>query len=176
MEHTSQRTGALTVATTIGLAIVSLASTPLHALDVGSTVPTFSLATTRGKLDSASLKGKLIYVDFWASWCVPCKQSFPWMNEMQAKYADRGLHVLAINVDAKTADAEKFLTQVPAKFQVAFDAVGATPKQFAVRSMPSSYLVDMDGRIVYVHTGFRESDKNSIEAAIIAALDPIKKR
>ena len=122
------------------------------------------------------LKGRLVYIDFWASWCVPCKQSFPWMNEMHAKYAGRGLHVLAINVDAKRADAEKFLTQVPAKFQVAFDSSGETPKQFAVKSMPSSYLIDGDGRAVYVHAGFRESDKNTIEAAIVAALDTMKKQ
>lgn len=162
--------------TTISLALLALTSSSVQALDVGNTAPTFSLSSNRGKLDSASLKGKLVYVDFWASWCVPCKQSFPWMNEMQAKYADRGLHVLAINVDARMADAEKFLLQVPAKFQVAFDSEGSTPKQFAVKAMPSSYLVDGEGRIVYTHAGFRESDKNSIEAAIVAALDNMKKR
>lgn len=175
-EHISYRTRASSVAATIGLAMLALGSAPVQALDVGNTAPAFSLASNRGKLDSASLKSKLVYVDFWASWCVPCKQSFPWMNEMQAKYADRGLHVLAINVDAKAADAEKFLKQVPAKFQVAFDSSGETPKQFSVKSMPSSYLIDGSGRVVYVHTGFRESDKNSIEAAIVAALDKMKKR
>ncbi len=166
----------MAVAATIGLAILALPRAPVQALDIGNAAPTFSLSSNRGKLDSASLKGMLVYVDFWASWCVPCKQSFPWMNEMQAKYADRGLHVLAINVDARTADAEKFLLQVPAKFQVAFDAEGVTPKQFSVKAMPSSYLVDGEGRIVYTHSGFRESDKNSIEAAIVAALDNMKKR
>ena len=175
-EHSRYRIRASSVVATIGFAILAFSSQPIRALDVGSSAPAFSLTSNRGKLDSASLKGKLAYVDFWASWCVPCKQSFPWMNEMQAKYGDRGLHVLAINVDAKAADAEKFLTQVPAKFQVAFDSSGETPKQFAVKSMPSSYLIDGSGRVVYVHTGFRESDKNSIEAAIVAALDNMKKR
>ena len=175
-EHSSQRTRAFAVLATVGWVILALTSASVQALDVGNSAPTFSLSSNRGKLDSTSLKGRLVYVDFWASWCVPCKQSFPWMNEMQAKYADRGLHVLAINVDAKAADAEKFLTQVPAKFQVAFDSSGETPKQFAVKSMPSSYLIDGDGRAVYVHTGFRESDKKTIEAAILAALDNMKKR
>jgi cytochrome c biogenesis protein CcmG, thiol:disulfide interchange protein DsbE len=98
------------------------------------------------------------------------------MNEMQAKYGNRGLHVLAINVDGKQADADKFLALVPAKFQVAFDPAGVTPKQFAVKAMPTSYLIDGDGRVVYVHAGFRESDQKSIEAAIVAALDTMKKR
>lgn len=174
-QHIKHRARGPLVAATFGLAMLALGSASVHALGVGGIAPVFSLSSTRGKLDSASLKGKLVYVDFWASWCVPCKQSFPWMNEMQAKYGDRGLHVLAINVDAKAADAEKFLTQVPAKFQVAFDASGETPKQFAVKSMPTSYLIDGDGRTVYVHAGFRESDKNTIEAAIVAALERIKK-
>jgi cytochrome c biogenesis protein CcmG, thiol:disulfide interchange protein DsbE len=158
------------------LSLIGLSCTQAHAAEVGSTAPTYSLPTAAGKVDSASLKGKLVYVDFWASWCVPCKQSFPWMNEMQAKYGNRGLHVLAINVDGKQADADKFLALVPAKFQVAFDPAGVTPKQFAVKAMPTSYLIDGDGRVVYVHAGFRESDQKSIEAAIVAALDTMKKR
>ena len=99
-EYSRYRARASSVVATIGFAILALSSQPIRALDVGSSAPAFSLTSNRGKLDSASLKGKLAYVDFWASWCVPCKQSFPWMNEMQAKYGDRGLHVLAINVDA----------------------------------------------------------------------------
>ena len=158
------------------LVLVGIACTHALAADVGNLAPIYSLPTATGKVDTASVKGKLVYVDFWASWCVPCKQSFPWMNEMQAKYGERGLHVLAINVDAKQADAEKFLAQVPAKFQIAFDPAGQTPKQFAVKAMPTSYLVDGEGRIAYVHAGFRESDQKSIEAAIVAALDTLKKR
>ncbi len=146
------------------------------AIDVGSTAPAFSLKAVRGTADSAALKGKIVYVDFWASWCVPCKQSFPWMNEMQAKYAERGLEVVAINVDAKQADADKFLAQIPAKFQVAFDAAGETPKKFGIKAMPSAVIVGGDGRVLNVHAGFRESDKAELEAAIVAALDGLKKR
>ena len=175
-QQINHRTCALAVVAGVSLSLCALFSASARALDVGQMVPNFSITSDRGMLEYATLKGKLVYIDFWASWCVPCKQSFPWMNEMQARYADRGLHVLAINVDAKTTDAEKFLTQIPAKFQVVFDSVGATPKQFAVKSMPSSYLIDGDGRAVYVHSGFRESDKKSIEAAIIGALDNMKKR
>ncbi len=151
-------------------------STTTWAVEVGAAAPSYSLPGTTGAVESTGLKGKLVYVDFWASWCVPCKQSFPWMNEMQAKYGERGLYVLGINVDAKKADADKFLATVPAKFQVAYDAAGTTPKQFAVKAMPTSYLVDGDGRVVYVHSGFRESDQKALESAIVAALDNLKKR
>ena len=160
----------------VALSVISLLCTHASAAELGSTAPSYSLPTNAGKADSASLRGKLVYVDFWASWCVPCKLSFPWMNEMQAKYGERGLHVLAINVDSKRADADKFLVAVPAKFQVAFDPAGVTPKQFAVKAMPTSYLIDSEGRVVYVHAGFRASDQKLIEAAIVAALDTMKKR
>ena len=159
---------------TATLCLVSVTSA--GAVEVGTPAPTYSLPGTSGTVDSTGLKGKLVYVDFWASWCVPCKQSFPWMNEMQAKYGERGLYVLGINVDAKKTDADKFLATVPAKFQVAYDAAGTTPKQFAVKAMPTSYLVDGDGKVVYVHSGFRESDQKALESAIVAALDNFRKR
>lgn len=147
-----------------------------RAIEVGNVAPAFTLKSARGNVDSAALKGKIVYVDFWASWCVPCKQSFPWMNEMQAKYGERGLEVVAINVDAKQVDADKFLAQIPAKFQVAFDAAGDTPKKFGVKAMPSAVIVGADGRALHVHAGFRDGDKAALEAAIVAALDGLKKR
>lgn len=172
----NQKTLTARIVRITSLALSCLVCALAGAVEVGSPAPTYSLPSANGKVDTASLKGKLVYVDFWASWCVPCKQSFPWMNELQAKYGERGLHVLAINVDGKQADADKFLAQVPAKFQVAFDSAGQTPKQFAVKAMPTSYLVDGEGRVVYVHAGFRESDQKAIEAAVVAALDNMKKR
>ncbi len=146
-----------------------------HALDVGASMPDVTLSTQSGAVELAKLKGKLVYVDFWASWCGPCKQSFPWMNEMHAKYAARGLEIVAINVDAKAADAERFLVATPAKFTIAFDAKGQTPKQFDVKAMPTSYLVNSDGKVVLVHAGFRDADRAMLEAAITAALPQGKK-
>ena len=141
------------------------------ALEVGGSVPPVKLPTATSVVDLDKLKGRVLYVDFWASWCGPCKQSFPWMNEMHAKYAAKGLEIIAINVDAKAADAERFLASAPAKFTVAFDAKGVTPKEFNVKAMPTSYLVDRVGKVTLVHAGFRDSDRATLEAAINAALD-----
>ena len=147
------------------------------ALGVGDVAPNVALptATAATTVDLAKLKGKIVYVDFWASWCGPCKQSFPWMNDMHTKHAPRGLEIVAINVDAKMPDAQRFLATMPAKFTVVFDAKGQTPKLFDVKAMPTSYLIDGDGKVLYVHAGFRDSDRAALETVIENALTQRKK-
>ncbi len=72
-------------------------------------------------LDLTQFRGKVVVIDFWASWCAPCRQSFPWLNEMQAKYRDRGLVIIGVNVDRERAEADRFLQQTPADFQIVYD-------------------------------------------------------
>lgn len=144
------------------------------ALDPGQPAPALELQGATAPVGLSKLKGKLVYVDFWASWCGPCKQSFPWMNEMQAKYGARGLQILAVNVDAKRADADGFLAGTPASFQVAFDPTGDAPKRFEVKGMPSSVLVGPDGKVIKVHNGFRADERKQLEDAIVAALAGVK--
>ena len=107
-----------------------------------------------------------LLVDFWASWCGPCRRSFPWMNDMQQKYGSKGFVVVGINVDKKRADADKFLAQNPASFAIAFDEAGTTPSAYAVKGMPSSYLVDGKGNVVYVERGFLDEHKAGLEQRI----------
>ena len=153
-----RRVPVLTVAT--ALAFATLATTGASAIAPGDTPP----ALPDNVL--AAHKGKAIYVDFWASWCGPCKQSFPWMNAMQDKYAAKGLQVIAVNVDAKRADAERFLVKTPANFQIAYDPKGDSAKSYAVKAMPTSLLIDRGGRVTYVHAGFRDEDRADLEAKI----------
>lgn len=142
------------------------------AAEAGAPAPQFELRGESGDgVSLSSLRGKAVYLDFWASWCGPCRQSFPWMNEMQAKYAARGFHVLAVNLDAKEADARKFLAETPAKFQIAFDGKGVTPRAYGVKGMPTSYLIDREGRIVHEHSGFSPAKKDEIEKAIVKLLE-----
>ena len=143
---------------------------PGLAAEVGQPAPAIALQGTAGEVSLSAMKGQVVFVDFWASWCVPCRQSFPWLNQMQAKYGARGLQVLGVNVDAKRADADTFLAQVPAKFNIVFDSAGDTPKRYAVRGMPTSVLVGADGLVLQQHAGFRDDDKAALEAAIVAAL------
>lgn len=132
--------------------------------------PAFTLNADKGTISLSKLRGKVVYVDFWASWCVPCRKSFPWMNKMQAKYKSQGLVVLGINLDADKSAAKAFLKQVPAKFTVAYDPEGQTPGKYHVEVMPTSYLVDRSGNIVYSHRGFKKSQSDEMESKISALL------
>jgi thiol-disulfide isomerase/thioredoxin len=140
------------------------------AVGVGQPAPDFTLPGAKGQVKLGALKGKVVYVDFWASWCGPCKQSFPWLNDMQAKYGAQGFTVIGVNVDAKRGDADKFLAQVPANFTLAFDAAGTTPGLYEAKGMPTSYLIGRDGKVVSMHVGFRTDEKDALEGKIRQAL------
>jgi cytochrome c biogenesis protein CcmG, thiol:disulfide interchange protein DsbE len=150
--------------------LISLLAMPSNAITNGELAPSFDLPGEGTAIKLSNYKGKLIYLDFWASWCGPCKQSFPWLNEMQSKYSAKGFSVVAINVDANTEDAKTFLANLPAKFVVAYDSKGLTPKAYAIKGMPSSVLIDGNGKVIYQHTGFRDTDKAQLEQVIQQAL------
>ena len=137
------------------------------ALGVGEAAPAFALPTATGDTVALDkLKGRVVYVDFWASWCGPCRRSFPWMNELQQKYGAAGFTVVGVNVDKRRPDAEKFLQQTPASFTIVYDPAGKTPEAYGVKGMPSSYLLDASGKVVAVESGFRDEQKAEFEARI----------
>jgi cytochrome c biogenesis protein CcmG/thiol:disulfide interchange protein DsbE len=153
------------------LALASLFALPAGAIDTGKSAPDIVLHGADGADHKLSeLRGKIVYLDFWASWCIPCRQSFPWMNELQKRYAGQDLVVLAMNLDAKTADADAFLARYPASFRLAFDNEGASAKQFGVKAMPTSFLIGRDGTLLIEHRGFRDSQTEAVDAEIRAAL------
>lgn len=110
------------------------------------------------------------YIDFWAAWCAPCRLSFPWMNEMHDRLSARGLRIVAVNLDRRTSDAERFLQQLPARFAVALDPQAESARRFDVQGMPNSYLVDNERRLLLAHRGFRLGDRAELERQLRAAL------
>ena len=122
--------------------------------------------TPNGVIKLDSLKGKVIYLDFWASWCAPCKKSFPWLNEIQTKYEKQGFKVIAVNLDKDQELAKRFLKHHPAKFLIGYDPEGKIAIQLKVQGMPSSFLIDRKGNIVSSHVGFKEKNIKSLEAEI----------
>ena len=153
------------------IAFIALNISPAMAVDIGQPAPAFEWRNESGSpVGLDQYKGKVVYLDFWASWCGPCRQSFPWMNEMLAKYAAKGLVVVGVNLDANAADAKKFLNETPAKFDVFFDNKGQSPKLYGVRGMPTSYLIDRNGKIASIHAGFNPAKKAELESALRNAL------
>jgi cytochrome c biogenesis protein CcmG/thiol:disulfide interchange protein DsbE len=131
----------------------------------------FSVAATAADgLQIDDYKGKVIVLDFWASWCVPCRRSFPWMNDMQRKYGDKGFVVIAVNLDSQASDAREFLQKYPAEFSVFYDTDRQLAKDYGVEAMPSSFLINRDGEIVARHLGFKTSKTDEYEASIVATV------
>ena len=128
--------------------------------------PVFELPGDSGTVSLQKYRNQVVFVDFWASWCVPCKYSFPWMNEMQERYGEDGFKVIGINVDKDKAMAQKFLELVPASFDIAYDPEGEVADLYSLKVMPSSYLIDRDGNLVHAHKGFKTSDGNRMEGMI----------
>ncbi|MFQ5469861.1 MAG: TlpA family protein disulfide reductase [Gammaproteobacteria bacterium] len=132
--------------------------------------PEFKLPSTIGEITLSQFRDQVVYVDFWASWCGPCRKSFPWMNSMHQRYGRDGLVIIAINLDTKDEKAEAFLEKVPAEFIIAYDKSGKVPDSYQVIGMPTSYLINRSGEMIKSHVGFRERDKESLEKDIRQAL------
>ena len=114
--------------------------------------------------------GKVVLLDFWASWCSPCLKSFPWMNQLQQKHGADGLVVVAINVDQDRKLADAFLGKTPAQFRVEYDPAGAIARKFDVQAMPTSFLIDRQGKVRFRHEGFKEKTRDSREKQIAQLL------
>ena len=129
------------------------------------------LISAAGELNLEKHGGKVVLLDFWASWCVPCRRSFPWMNEMQEKYAQEGLVIIAVNVDREVENAAAFLAEYPAEFEVIYDPDAALAKEYKIQVMPSSIIFGRDGASIDRHTGFKVKKQDEYEAVLRAALE-----
>ncbi|WP_188151521.1 TlpA disulfide reductase family protein [Teredinibacter waterburyi] len=132
----------------------------------------FAITSTEFNGNLSDLKGKVVYLDFWASWCTPCRKSFPWMNSMVSRYGKDGFVVITVNVDKEPELAQQFLKDVPADFAVVFDPEGNIAKQYDILGMPSSFLIDRSGKIRIAHTGFFSQKIPAYEQEIIQLLNP----
>lgn len=119
----------------------------------------FAIPSHAAPLELKEWRGQVVYLDFWASWCAPCRQSFPWMQLIQTTYGSRGLTVVAINVDRSRADADKFLARFNPDFEIRFDPQGALAQQFNVSGMPTSVMFDRHGVVRFTHVGFLPADE-----------------
>ena len=145
-------------------------SNPLLATDnVNVTTSTNTIELLNQQLKNEI--GNVVYVDFWASWCIPCRQSFPWMNNLKAKYQAKGLTIISINLDHSRALADEFLKEVTANFPVIYDPKGLIARKYKLKGMPSSFIVDRTGKIVSAHVGFTQAKSLAYEKELSALLN-----
>jgi len=114
----------------------------------------------------SDFKGKVVYLDFWASWCKPCVKSFPVLNEFHNQYKQQGFEVIAINLDENKSKALTFLQQHKVDYSVLYDQGAKVAQVYDVQAMPSAYFIDKKGRLRLVHKGYKESDKVKIKQVI----------
>jgi len=118
------------------------------------------------QIDFEALKGQVVYLDFWASWCGPCKASFPWMEKMHRRYRQQGLKIIAVNLDQEQQLAKDFLKENTASFDIVFDKQGTLAQAFNVETMPTSYLINRSGEAKIKHSGFHSHDQAKYEREI----------
>jgi len=152
----------------------AIASTAIVSSLVGASsaiAPSFSLPSRSG--DSVSLeqlKGQVVMLNFWASWCGPCRQEMPLLDQMHKRYSSLGFTLLGVNVEANTKDAERWLAETPVSFPVLFDKESKVSKLYDVNAMPSTVFIDRKGNVRYLHRGYKPGDESEYLNQIRALL------
>ena len=124
-------------------------------------------------LSLEGLAGKVVYVDFWASWCKPCLESFPALEKLYQDYNEQGFEIVAINLDSDVSKAEQFLASHPVSYSVVYDNIGLN-RQLGINAMPTAYYIDRKGVVRLIHSGFVDGDEQKIEQAINVLLKEAK--
>jgi thiol-disulfide isomerase/thioredoxin len=159
-----------TVAGIVALLLLGFAGTS-WALEAGGRLPEIGLNDLSGRrIDAASLAGKVVVVDFLASWCAPCKQEMPVLDRLYKKHKDKGLVVVGVSVDEEVGNLRGLLKQVRVTFPIVHDGSKAVAGRFKPPRMPSSYIVDRKGIVRFVHAGFRADDAAKIESQVTSLL------
>jgi len=154
-----------------GLLLAACATTTAKGPTATVETIDFTLPKPSGEQVSlAAYKGKVVLVDMWATWCAPCKESFPFYDELQKKYAGQGFDILAISVDEEDQAVTDYLAHAPVSFTVLRDPKGSLPSRLDLQTMPTAVLVGRDGKVAFIHAGFVPDDKAEIEAKVQAAL------
>jgi peroxiredoxin len=136
-----------------------------------SIAPNFALPSRAGEMVSLdNLKGQVVMINFWASWCGPCRTEMPLLEQMYKRYSPLGFTLLGVNVEADTKAAEKWLAATPVSFPVLFDKESKVSKMYDVNAMPSTVFIDRKGNVRYLHRGYKSGDEseylNQIRALI----------
>jgi peroxiredoxin len=154
----------------MGSAGANSASDEQHPL-LGAAAPAFNLPSpdAKKKVNLASYSGKVVVVDFWATWCNPCHDSFPAYQRIAEKFGSK-VAVIGISVDEDPAGIPKFAQETGAKFPLAWDDGQVTSKSYQPPTMPTSFVVDTSGIVRFVHSGFHSGEERELESEISSLL------
>jgi len=156
----------------LGLATLLAATPAAWAVEIGEVAPPLAALQADGQAASLDkFRGQVIYLDFWASWCAPCRAAMPHYDRIHRARAGRGLVVIGINVDSDRGRAKDAIQRASASFPIVFDEAGTTAARYAVPAMPTAYLIGRDGRVRNIHHGFRDGDVAKLETLIDQALE-----
>ncbi|MBL4797979.1 MAG: TlpA family protein disulfide reductase [Oleispira sp.] len=152
--------------------VLALNTSSAFAVSVGDKAPDFKIPRleSKGMISLKQYRGKVVYVDFWASWCGPCRQSLPALNSIRKEFRKKGFEVIAINLDEERDDAMEFLKEFPVAFPTARDTSGEVPEAYGLVGMPTAYLIDRKGYVQLVHEGFKKSDIEELKQKISTLL------
>jgi thiol-disulfide isomerase/thioredoxin len=137
---------------------------------VGTTAPDAEFAPLRGSepLKLSALRGKVVLLDFWASWCVPCQEELPLLDEMATRLSDKGIEIIGVSIDEEKGDAETFLERKKSwSLKLGHDPEQAGAKLFNPPKMPTSYVIDREGVVRHVNAGFQREDAEKVEAELV---------
>jgi len=156
----------------ISLLLLLAFSYPVNAVEEGQTAPACpaQMQNQAGSLQPAAFAGKVVLIDFWATWCGPCQKSMPFFNQLRNEKLKDGFEIIAINVDEDKQAVSDFLKSHPVDYPIAFDPNGECPRSYEVKAMPSSYLLDKSGKVRHIHLGYRDSDQAELREQIQALL------
>ncbi|BCG63594.1 MAG: cytochrome c biogenesis protein CcmG, thiol:disulfide interchange protein DsbE [Methyloprofundus sp.] len=143
-------------------------SLSVQALEIGQVAPNFSLPslTSDANRTLSQYRGQVVYVDFWASWCAPCRTSFPLLEKLYKTNKDKGFTLVAINMDEELVAVTQFLQMYPTSFELLRDAEGQWADAYGIETMPTSYIIDKKGVIRHIHNGFSKDDIVDIERIV----------
>lgn len=134
--------------------------TTAHAAEMNEAAPNFTLKSLGGKnLKLSEMAGNVVLINFWASWCGPCREEMPLLNALHNKYEPLGFAVWGVNVEEDSANAQGFLNNFPVDFPILLDNTNKVSKQFKVIAMPTTVVVDRDGNMRYLHQGYKSGDE-----------------
>jgi peroxiredoxin len=149
------------------IAAIVIASTAFAASDASGPAPAFTLTALSGQQGALSqYKGQVVMVNFWATWCGPCQQEMPLLDQMYKKYKPAGFTLIGVNVDKESPAVKELLARKPVSFPVLLDPANQVSKAYHVDEMPSSVIIDRKGEIRYIHRGYRPGDENEYQDRI----------